>query len=90
MGSKISTLSGWELGRRAVDLDDLARLADFYGVSPAALLLTPTVASNKVRVMLAASTQAERLSDSAARAWLEVGRHMEDNQDAGEPKRNVG
>ena len=35
MGSKVSTLSGWETGRRILDLEDLQKLALYYGVHPA-------------------------------------------------------
>lgn len=41
IGSKINTISGWETGTRTVDLDDIAKLADAYGVHPAALLFAP-------------------------------------------------
>ena len=75
-GSKVSTLSGWETGRRAVDLNDLAKLADAYGVHPAALLFAPDDAGPKVKRMQEASTLAEQMPDDAAADWLAMGRRI--------------
>jgi transcriptional regulator with XRE-family HTH domain len=39
--SKVNTISGWENGKRRVNLDDLCRLAAIYEVSVADLLQSP-------------------------------------------------
>ena len=76
IGSKTSTLAGWETGKRQVDLKDLAELAGFYGVHPAALLFEPQGADDKVRRMQRASTLAERMPDAAANEWLSLGERL--------------
>lgn len=75
-GNKVSTLSGWENGHRAVDIDDLRNLAAHYGVHVAALLMTPEEANRKFAVMQEAASIAEKLPEGAAKVWLETGRHM--------------
>ena len=59
-----------------MDLADLVKLANFYGVHPAALLIAPATGEAKVRKMQAACDLAERLSDQAVTVWLEVGNQM--------------
>jgi transcriptional regulator with XRE-family HTH domain len=41
IGSKKNTISGWENGRRRINLDDLKKLADVYKVRPQDLLDPP-------------------------------------------------
>lgn len=41
IGSKSNTISGWENGKRRINLDDLARLAGLYKVRPPDLLQSP-------------------------------------------------
>jgi transcriptional regulator with XRE-family HTH domain len=41
IGSKKNTISGWENGRRRINLDDLKKLADVYKVKPQELLSPP-------------------------------------------------
>lgn len=41
VGSKVNTISGWENGKRRVNLDDLSRLASIYEVTAADLLRSP-------------------------------------------------
>jgi transcriptional regulator with XRE-family HTH domain len=76
IGSKVSTISGWELGERSVNTEDLQRLARFYGVHPAALLFAPEEAGPKVQMMIEASGVAEKLTPEAAKEWIGVGRRM--------------
>lgn len=76
MGSKVSTISGWETGRRSVDLDDLAKLAQAYGVHPAALLFAPEVSADKVNRMQTASSLVEQMPGEAADEWLAMGRRL--------------
>jgi transcriptional regulator with XRE-family HTH domain len=73
-GNKISTLSSWENGVRAMDLDDLRKLADFYEVHPAALLMTPNEAASKIPVMQQAASIAQGMPDDVAASWLTMGR----------------
>lgn len=73
IGSKPNTISGWETGGRKVDLDDLKKLADAYGVEPAALLFAPP-GGPKFEAMKEASNLIENMSPERAKAWLELGR----------------
>ncbi|MBC9208913.1 helix-turn-helix transcriptional regulator [Roseomonas aerophila] len=73
-GNKISTLSSWENGVRAMDLDDLRKLADFYEVHPAALLMTPSEAASKIPVMQQAASIAQSMPEDVAASWLTMGR----------------
>ena len=73
-GNKISTLSSWENGVRAVDLDDLRKLADVYGAHPAALLMTPNEAASKIPVMQEAASIAQGMSEDVAASWLTMGK----------------
>lgn len=76
IGSKVSTIQGWETGARHVDLEDLGRLANHYGVHPAALLFAPDDAAGKVSRMQRASTIAERIEAEAAEEWLRLGQRL--------------
>ncbi len=72
IGSKTNTLSNWETGGRSVDLDDLKKLADAYGVHPAALLFSPHD-STEFEGLRAASELLRRMGPEAAKAWLDIG-----------------
>ncbi|AOW49402.1 hypothetical protein A4R89_08220 [Acetobacter ascendens] len=80
IGSKPNTLSGWETGSRKVDLDDLKKLADAYGVEPAALLFSPP-GGPKFEAMREASNIIEKMSPERAQSWLDVGRAIIDKED---------
>lgn len=75
IGSRANTLSGWERGNRAVDLNDLNKLAKVYGVHPAALLMAPED-HDRTEKMRAAADLVARLPEDAAAAWLAIGRRM--------------
>lgn len=53
--------------------DDLVKLAAFYGVHPAALMMAPEDAGPKIDRMIKASGIAERLDDDKAEQWLGLG-----------------
>lgn len=82
IGIAVSTLSGWELGERQVKLDELQKLADHYGVSPAALLMAPED-SPKAERMRKAAAIAEALPDDAADDWLRTGERIKPANDPG-------
>lgn len=75
-GISISMLSDIERGVRRVHMDDLVRLARFYDVHPACLLIAPQEAGPKVERMLSASHLAEQMTPDAAGEWLAVGRRL--------------
>ncbi len=84
-GSKVSTLSGWETGRRRMTLADLAMLAGFYGVHPAAMLLAPgngREAAGRMRAVLAVAAS---LSADDAAAWLGIGSRICGRPDGAAP-----
>lgn len=70
-----NTVSGWESGAREMDLSDLEKLAKFYGVHPAALLLAPEEGP-KFEAMRRASQIAERMGPDAAEDWLRMGERV--------------
>jgi len=72
IGSKVSTISGWETGSRTVDLDDLKRLADAYGVHPALLLHAPPGSDDLLRLQGAAELLSKMSAEDAAE-WLRLG-----------------
>lgn len=76
VGSKVSTLAGWETGERAVDLGDLRRLADFYGVEVAALIAPPGEDGDRARDLRLAAALAGRMDDETRREWLGIGRKL--------------
>lgn len=78
IGSKVNTISGWETGKRAVDLDDLKRLADRYGVHPAVLLYAPAGSPQLERVN-AASELAAKMAPAAADVWIAMGKQLADS-----------
>jgi hypothetical protein len=56
-----------------MDLDDLRRLAQFYQVHPAALLMTPQEANPTIVRMQRAASLAEKMDPEAAETWLKMG-----------------
>ena len=72
----VSTVSGWETGGREVDLADLNKLADVYGVHPAALLLAPSDAVPIVDDMREAGSLAKGMDETARAEWLALGRRL--------------
>jgi transcriptional regulator with XRE-family HTH domain len=75
IGSKPNTISGWETGGRTVDLDDLKKIADAYGVHPAALLFAPP--GDKLFIdMKEASAILARMPPEAIAEWLAIGRRI--------------
>lgn len=77
IGSKTSTLSGWEKGVRAVDLEDLRQLAAFYGVPVAALLLVPKEGGPMAGRMARAAGRAAKMTEADAEEWLKLGERFE-------------
>ncbi len=75
IGSKESTISGWESGARQVGLEDLKRLAAAYGCHPAALLFPPEKEEEYSRMRAAADILAA-LPAEAADEWLSIGRRI--------------
>jgi transcriptional regulator with XRE-family HTH domain len=72
LGIDKSTVHRWETGKRAMDLDDIQRLADLYNVDPIALLMSPDDVELAQR-LVAAKTILERVSPEAADRWLATG-----------------
>ena len=77
IGSKVSTISGWENGDRAVDLEDLRRLAKFYGVPTAALLAAPEEGVPMSERMIRAAGKAANMTEQDADEWLRLGDRFE-------------
>lgn len=75
IGVSFNTVSGWETGARTMDMEDLEKLAVFYGVHPAALLLAPEEGP-KFEAMRRASSLAERMGPEAAEDWLRMGERL--------------
>ncbi len=75
VGVKFNTVSGWETGKRKLDIGDLEKLASFYGVHPAVLLLAPEDGP-KFEAMRRASQLAERMGPEAAEDWLRMGERL--------------
>jgi transcriptional regulator with XRE-family HTH domain len=75
IGSKTNTISGWETGNRGVDLDDIKRIADAYGVHPAALLFAPDdqAGFESLRELLSVATA---MTEESRSAWLAIGRQL--------------
>ncbi len=72
IGSKESTISGWESGARQVGLEDLQRLAAAYGCHPAALLFPPEKEQEYARIRAAADILTA-MTPEAADEWLSIG-----------------
>ena len=75
IGSKVNTISGWETGARTVDLDDLKRLADTYGVHPAALLFAPPGGPEFDRLK-SVDALLKEMDEEAARLWFDIGHKL--------------
>jgi transcriptional regulator with XRE-family HTH domain len=75
IGSKPNTISGWETGSRTVDLDDLKKIADAYGVHPAALLFAPPGGQLFISMKEAADLLS-RMDQDAIAEWLAIGRRI--------------
>jgi transcriptional regulator with XRE-family HTH domain len=75
IGSKVNTISGWETGKRTVDLDDIEKLAAAYGVHPAALLFAPNDPA-RFEAIRGVLTMMEQLDPEQRAAWLEMGRQL--------------
>lgn len=58
-----------------MDMEDLEKLASFYGVHPAVLLLAPDEGP-KFEAMRRASSLAERMGPEAAEDWLRMGKRL--------------
>jgi len=72
LGIDKSTVHRWETGKRAMDLTDLQRLAETYGIDPVALLMSPDDAELAARLSKAKSIL-EHISAEAADRWLATG-----------------
>lgn len=72
LGVNKSTVHRWETGKRAVDLDDLRRLATIYGVDPVALLLSPSD-HDLARRLDTALTVLKAAPAGVADRWLQIG-----------------
>ena len=75
IGSKVSTISGWENGTRRLDLADLERIAEAYGVHPALLLFAPA-GSQHFEALQAVNNLWEQMDPETFRDWLAAGRRM--------------
>lgn len=75
IGSKENTLSGWETGSRGVDLDDIKKLADVYGVHPAALLFSPSDTQH-FETLREVLELINSMDGSARDVWLAMGRQL--------------
>lgn len=73
MENAVSTISGWETGRRTMDMEDLRKLAAIYSIHPAALLMDPDAAEGTVTRMQRAAGLAGNMSDDQAERWLALG-----------------
>lgn len=80
VGVKFNTVSGWETGKRAVDLEDLDKLAKIYGVHPAALLFAPPGGAEFEAIRQAVGVL-EELNPEQAQLWLGVGAAMRKDGD---------
>ena len=70
-----STIHRWETGARTVDLADLERLAELYGVDPIALLMAPGDVQLAHDLSNAKGILTSRDPD-ATRTWLEMGNKL--------------
>ena len=80
IGSKTNTISGWETGNRGVDLDDIKKLADAYGVHPAALLFSPGDQSG-FEAMRDVFEMASSMTPEARSAWVAIGKQLRTTRD---------
>ena len=75
IGSKVSTIQGWEVGTRDMDLKDLQKLAEFYGVPAAALLEAPPGSADMERLRRAARIVRDAPAE-VAEDWLRMGERL--------------
>lgn len=75
LGVNKSTIHRWETGKRAVDLNDLNRLAAIYEVDPVALLLSPNDI-DLAKKLTEAKAILERAAPDAGDRWLATGRDI--------------
>jgi transcriptional regulator with XRE-family HTH domain len=80
IGSKVSTIQGWEVGARAMDLKDLEKLAAYYGVPAAALLEAPPGSADMERLRRAARIVRDAPAD-VAEDWLRMGERLAPSED---------
>ena len=75
LGVSHNSYSMKESGQRPVDLEELEKLAEAYGIHPVALLMAPQDGPRADLVRRAAEIARTR-SQAAAEAWLQSGEHM--------------
>lgn len=75
IGSKVSTISGWETGARDMDLVDLKRIADAYGVHPALLLFAPP-GSKRFEALREVNKLWESMPADVFADWMKAGTRM--------------
>lgn len=67
-----------------MDLEDLRRLAKFYGVPTAALLAAPEEGVPMSERMIRAAGKAANMTDQDADEWLRLGERFEKREPAAE------
>jgi transcriptional regulator with XRE-family HTH domain len=72
IGQHLTTVQKWEKGLRAVDMDDVAKLAKAFGVHPVALFFSPSDLELARRIS-EAMTLLAGMDKTAADAWLRLG-----------------
>lgn len=72
LGVNKSTIHRWETGKRTMDLSDLARLSEVYGVEPVALLLSPSD-HELARRLTSALAVLRAAPEAVADRWLQIG-----------------
>ena len=70
-----NTLSQWETGARPMKLDQLEKLAQIYGVTPAALLMAPEEAPRALAMREAADLAAKLPAEDLAE-WIKLGQRL--------------
>lgn len=75
MGIAKNTLSEKENGIKRITLDEIEKLAEFYGCSPLALLMAPDDGPRAEAIREAADIARTRDED-AIRNWLSMGQHL--------------
>lgn len=75
LGVKDNTVSGWENGKRDVGLIELAKIAEIYGVSPAALLFAPEDQVKASAISLAGALMQD-MSLEQRELWIALGQQM--------------
>lgn len=75
LGKHFTTIQKWESGGNAVDTNDMQRLADVYGVHPAALFFHPNEKSAAERLQKAHQILSD-MTEEQAEHWLKTGKMM--------------